>query len=122
MSGVNGGVVKEEPLSDFSYTGINSITYGTSDSTEEESSIEAASANFFYGEKSDLQKRQHIDASVPENQTALLHFSDFQTQVKVVKKRQKKIEKKAKPQPLVRMINEVTGAYDKSISIRQILK
>lgn len=59
MSGGNGGVVRRESLSDTSYTGVNSITYGILNSSEEESSIEAASANAFI-EKDPVHEKDNI--------------------------------------------------------------
>lgn len=112
-----------ESSANTSQTNVNSITYGIPDPVGEDSSIEAASANAFYGEGSGARKRQHMDVSTLEN-PGVLPFNppQFQAGAKTGKKGQKKVGKKAEPQPLVGMINESTGAYDKPVSIRQMLK
>ena len=117
ISGGNGGVVRRESSANTSHTGVNSITYRIPpDLVEEDSSIEATSANACYGEGSGVRKSQHMDASTLENP------SQFQAGAKTGKKGQKKVGKKAEPQPLMGMMNESTGAYDKPVSIRQMLK
>lgn len=123
MSGGNGGVMRGESSANMSQTNVNSITYGIPDLVEKDSSIEAASANAFYGEGSGARKRQYMDASTLENPAVLpSNPPQFQAGGKTGKKGQKRVGKKAEPQPLVGMINESTRAYDKPVSIRQMLK
>ena len=51
-----------------------------------------------------------------------LQNPQFQAGEKSGKKSQKKVGKRTDPQPLIDMMNDVTGSYNKPISIRQILK
>ena len=117
MSRRNDGVVQGESSANISHTGINFITYRIPpDPVEIDLSIEAALANSLYGKRLGTRKRQHMDASTLENPP------QFQAGAKTGKKGQKKDGKKADPQSLLGMMNESTGAYNKLVSIRQMLK
>ena len=60
------------------------------------------------------------------SQSISLYFNSStlpqQTVAKSKKKEIKRVEKKIEPQPLIEMFNLMTNVYDKSVSIRQLLK
>lgn len=67
-------------------------------------------------ETSDLNKRAYYDI----NASAIVSQQDVREKNK--KKRQKRIKKKIKPQPLIEMFDESKRVYDKPISVRQVLR
>ena len=122
-----------EPMRIGAVARINSVMAGVSKSVGSVSEIEAK-ANTFYGEGSAPNKRPHIEeepspstqgtvqqpAGIPQMSAG----SPYQFQAvaeRTKKKGQKRTGKKTEPQPLVGMMNE-TGAYDKPLSIRHVLK
>lgn len=100
-------------------------SYRYEDSTKALSNLSVqASANTLYGEGSSEKKRPHLDTEEPRVSGGVsgLQNPQFQAGEKDSKKSQKKVRKRTDPQPLVDMMNDVTGSYDKPISVQQILK
>lgn len=69
-----------------------------------------------------LTARRACEATLKNPAVLPSNPPQFQAGAKTGKKGQKKVGKKAEPQPLVTMMDESTGAYDKPVSIRQMLK
>jgi hypothetical protein len=97
-----------------------SVTYEVS--KERESliiSIEAVSLNALYDEEFESNKRFHQEQIVVSDSAESILTSIERT---VKKKSQKRVEKKFESQSLVDMFDDALSVYEKSISVRQILK
>ena len=79
--------------------------------------VEASHISALHEEESGPNKRIHYDATISPSQVPQLDQSG-----KPKKRAQKKVGQKVKPQPLIGMFDDVKGAYDKPISVRQALR
>ncbi len=107
-----------------------SVTFGTAGLSE----AMRASAEAYYGEGSGPNKRPHVEEQLPQasqpSQGTLPQQTQPQTQPfqfrssddRTKKKGQKRVGKKAEPQPLVGMYNDLLGKYDSPTSVRQFLQ
>lgn len=101
------------------------FSYWYEDSTEALSNLSVqASASTLYDEGSSEKKRPHLNTEELRVFGGVLGLQNpqFQAGEKNGKKSQKKVGKRTDPQPLIDMMNDVTGSYNKPISVRQILK
>lgn len=105
--------------------GCGSVMYGISQEVMDgppvsvpDPTIRAASVDVLYGEGSSANKRPYLDMAAPSQ----IQDHSMSTSGKPKKKGQKRIGKKTEPQPLVGMFDESSGAYDKPVSVRQVLK
>lgn len=108
---------------------FNSMIYEISDEVPVSfafCSIEASFIHALYEEGSGSNKRPHYDEFVSTVSVSVSFALTFYQLVdlnrQTRKKPQKRVEKKTEPQSLIDIFDESFEIYDKSISIRQILK
>lgn len=80
------------------------------------------SVETFLGEGSGPNKRAHVEDAPETPAQAVPTMTQFQAGARDRKKPSKKVGKRANPQPLVGMLDEKSGVYDRPVSIRQMLK
>jgi hypothetical protein len=85
-----------------------------------EANVHAIDAN--YGEGSGPNKRPHVEEPLPQQNPSQPPVPQFQSSERPKVKGQKRVGKKAEPQPLVGMFNDALGKYDPPISIRHVLQ
>ena len=86
-----------------------------------EATVNAIDAN--YGEGSGPNKRPHTEQPLPQQDPGQQQPAfQFQSNDRQKVKAQKRVGKKAEPQPLVGMFNDSLGKYDSPISIRHVLQ
>ena len=84
------------------------------------SSADSKSAQIFYDEEFASNKRSHMNSQAQQSNS---EEYQFQSQMNRQKRKEiKKIEKRAKLVSLVEMFDDAMRTYDKSISIRKLLK
>ena len=106
----------------------NAITFGCAGLSNVKANVNAVDAN--YGEGSGPNKRPHTEPlpqqgpTLPQQDPSLQQQPAFQFQSndRQKVKAQKRVGKKAEPQPLVGMFNDSLGKYDSPISIRHVLQ
>jgi hypothetical protein len=81
-------------------------------------SVETVSLNALYDEEFEFNKRSHHEQIAFD----LTEFTLVSMKRVTKKKSQKRIDKKSESQFLINMFDDALKAYEKSISIRQILK
>lgn len=81
--------------------------------------LNSMSVNAFYGESSGPNKRPNMEGDIlVEPFSALSHISVDRPK----RKGQKRVGKKTEATPLAGMIDETSGAFDKPVLVREILK
>ena len=97
----------------------NSIRYSFAGLLGDKSDPQSCAVEAMYGEGSGPNKRPHVDNPQTTSQQTVRQDGDEE---RIKKKGQKKVGKKAEPQPLVGLFNDVLGKYDSPVSVRRVLQ
>ncbi len=85
-------------------------------------SVDSTSVHVMYEEESDSNKRFHQKSVVLFVSIFIVDHIVDQTKRIIKKKSQKRVEKKLNSQSLIELFDDAIDAYEKSISVRKILK
>ena len=98
-----------QSFTSYDSTRSNSVSVGREQKPNLASELNSMSVNAFYGESSRPNKRPNVGSEhIPVNRPK--------------RKGQRRVGKKTEAIPLAGMIDEISGAFDKPVSVREVLK
>lgn len=98
----------------------NSVSVGWEQQPSLASELNSMSANAFYGESSGPNKRPNMGSEIP---VGPFNTSSQPTSADRPKRKgQRRVGKKTEATPLAGMIDEISGAFDKPLSVREVMK